>query len=136
LLHSRPRLHVPDLFFVECAGILCKAVRERRWPQARADRALTKLTGWPLVVTPVRELLTKAVAIAHAMKITAQDGCYVALATREGIPLVTDDLKLIGPLRGTPYEPLWLGDWKEGGSRRPPARPPESPVKVERDWDR
>jgi predicted nucleic acid-binding protein len=34
---------------------------------------------------------------------TAYDACYVALAQRNGIPLVTADEKLVRLLAGTPY---------------------------------
>ena len=40
-------------------------------------------------------------AVAHGM--TAYDACYVALAQRNGIPLVTADEKLVRLLAGTPY---------------------------------
>jgi predicted nucleic acid-binding protein len=120
----------PDLFFVECAAILCKAVRKGHCLSRRSDRALADLSTWPLVVTPARELLAEAVLIAHATGITAQDGCYVALAARSGARMVTNDLKLIEPLKGTTHEPVWLREWERPSSGAalapdcPPAAPP------------
>ena len=45
LLASGGTFLVPDLFFIECAAILCKAVQKGRCSPARADRALADLSA-------------------------------------------------------------------------------------------
>jgi predicted nucleic acid-binding protein len=47
--------------------------------------------------------------------VTAYDACYVALAARLGVPLVTADQKLVQRLAGTALAPVWLGAWKPPG---------------------
>jgi predicted nucleic acid-binding protein len=69
----------------------------------------------PLFRTPTYDLTVAALPIAVTYDITAYDACYVALAQRLGIPLVTADQKLHGKLAGTPLAPVWLGAWTPPG---------------------
>jgi predicted nucleic acid-binding protein len=109
------RLHVPDLFYVECANIFWKQVQRGNTtaPRVLADIAL--LHTWALSRTPTFALAADALGIALAHAVTAYDACYVALAQRLGVPLVTPDQKLQNKLAGTPLEPVWLGAWTPPG---------------------
>ncbi len=58
------------------------------------------------------DLVTDALDIAVvANGVTAYDVCYVALANRLGLPLVTADEILWHKLEDTPYDVRWLGDF-------------------------
>jgi predicted nucleic acid-binding protein len=103
--------HVPDLFFVECANIFWKQARKGTVTAAQVAAFETKLRALPLARTPTFELTVSALPIALAHDITAYDACYVALAQRLGVPLITADQKLQAKLAGTPYAVVWLGAW-------------------------
>jgi predicted nucleic acid-binding protein len=56
-----------------------------------------------------------ALSIAVSYDITAYDACYIALAQRLGIPLITADQKLQAKMAGTAYAVTWLGAWSPPG---------------------
>lgn len=107
--------HVPDLFYVECANIFWKQVRKGALTVAQVSTFDADLRGLPLFRTPTFELTVAALPIATTYDVTAYDACYVALAQRLGIPLVTADQKLHNKLAGTPLAPVWLGAWAPPG---------------------
>ena len=109
------RLHVPDLFDVECANIFWKQVQRGNTTAPRVLADLALLRTWALNRTPTFDLAADALAIALAHAITAYEVCYVAPAQRLGIPLVTADQKLHAKLAGTPLAPAWLGVWTPPG---------------------
>jgi predicted nucleic acid-binding protein len=117
LLSSNPPadFHVPDLFYVECANIFWKQVRKGTLTAAEAALYDANLHGMPLLRTPTYDLTSTALPIATAHDITVYDACYVALADRLAVPLITADQKLEAKLAGTPYSPIWLGAWTPPG---------------------
>jgi predicted nucleic acid-binding protein len=88
------RLHVPDLFYIEVANVLWKYVRWHGLPQAQAQEYLRQLGRLALHATPTAELMGDALELAVTYSISAYDACYLALARRLDIPLVTSDGKL------------------------------------------
>ena len=96
-------IHVPDLLYIECANILWKYVRSRHYAVTSALRDLADLRQLAFHATATSELMVDALQLAVAHGVTAYDACYVALAQRNGIPLVTVDEKLVRLLAGTPY---------------------------------
>ena len=117
LLTAIPRatFHVPDLFYVECANIFWKQVRKGVLTATQVAGFDADLRALPLSRVPTFELTVSALPIATTYDITAYDACYVALAQRLGIPLVTADQKLHTKLAGTPLAPVWLGAWTPPG---------------------
>jgi predicted nucleic acid-binding protein len=103
--------HVPDLFYAECANIFWKQVQRGNASGFQVQADIVRLRALPLTATPTRGLIEDALKIALARTITAYDACYVALAQRLGVPLVTADQKLHGKLAGSPLAPIWLGVW-------------------------
>lgn len=104
-------LHVPDLFFIECANILWKYTRRfgRALEDSQADLAdLGKLT---LRVVSTADLMEDALTLAAETGLTAYDSCYAVLAQRLEIPLVTADAPLA---RGVSWA-VWLGDLEDEG---------------------
>ena len=108
------RFAVPDLFYVECANILWKAVGRINLPPADARRFAAQLGALALEPTPTLELIEEALEIALAFGITAYDAVYVALSAYSGLPLVTADQPLVEALNGSPYRVLSLRD-ADGG---------------------
>jgi predicted nucleic acid-binding protein len=105
------QLHVPDLFYIECANILWKYVQRLGYPLKAAREDLAMLRALSLRSTPTALLLAASLEIAAAQKISAYDACYVALARQLRMPLVTADQKLVRTLVGLEVAVHWLSDF-------------------------
>jgi predicted nucleic acid-binding protein len=102
------RIVVPDLFYVEIASAIWKAVRVGRVPQAFGDQALVLLTQREFPTVPSLKLLDKAFQIATAFERTVYDSLYVALAVQTGSQLITADERLANSLAAH-FPVKWLG---------------------------
>lgn len=89
------RLMAPDLILCECANALWKKVARGEIDAGEASLAGEALLDIPLVLTPARQLLLRAVELAIRLGHPAYDCFYVALAERAGCPLVTVDRRLL-----------------------------------------
>jgi predicted nucleic acid-binding protein len=98
-------------FFVECANILWKHVRRYDYPIEKAQEDLGVLGALALHRTSTYSLMRMAFELALNHGITAYDACYVALAHRLGITLVTADQQLVQRLVATRYAVRWIGDF-------------------------
>ncbi len=100
-LASRGRLalHTPELAFAEASNVLWKYVRLRGYPAAAAEKAVAALARLPLHAAGHGPLLPEAFALALRYGITVYDALYVALAARDGLPLVTTDARLAQAVR-------------------------------------
>jgi predicted nucleic acid-binding protein len=102
------RFVVPDLFYVEIASAIWKAVRAGRISQAFGDQALVLLTQRQFATVPSLKLLDAAFQIATAHARTTYDSLYVALAVQTRTHLITADKRLANALAA--HFPLkWLG---------------------------
>ncbi len=90
---------LPDLSAVEVANALWTKARRRQLTPALAREGLTLFLRAMARSTwvPVRALAPAALAIALEHGVTVYDGCYLALARRTGLPLVSADAKLATP---------------------------------------
>ncbi len=95
---GRCRLVVPDFSLLE----IVNAVRySERAEAADAARVLALLEGLRLEIVPIDwGLLRKATAIAWAYEVALYDATYVALAEREGFPLLTADEVMVKKMKG------------------------------------
>jgi predicted nucleic acid-binding protein len=105
------QIFVPDLFYIECANVLWKHTRRSGFPVDKARKALAGLGALALRSHPTAELMTGALEVAVQEAITAYDACYVALAHRLSVPMVTADEKLARALSQVSYDVRWLGDF-------------------------
>jgi predicted nucleic acid-binding protein len=105
------QLHVPDLFYIECANILWKYVQRLGYPLKAAREDLAMLRALSLRSTPTALLMAASLEIAAAQKISAYDACYVALARQLRMPLVTADQKLARALASFDVAIHWLADF-------------------------
>lgn len=101
---AQARYYAPDLIYGECASALAKYVRLRGLSAAEARKSLNALLGLGLVAVPTVELVNDALDVALKYQITGYDACYVVLAGRLKIPLVTADERLSNALAGTIYD--------------------------------
>jgi predicted nucleic acid-binding protein len=102
------RFVVPDLFYVETASAIWKAVRVGRVPQAFGDQSLVLLTQREFPTVPSLKLLDKAFQIATAHGRTVYDCLYVALAVQTNSQLITADERLANSLAAR-FPIKWLG---------------------------
>lgn len=79
-------------------------------PLAAARQDLANLKAMGLRSISTAELVDEALEIALAHEVTAYDACYVALAQRLALPLITADEALVRKMATTPYAVRWLGD--------------------------
>ena len=99
-------IHVPDLFYVECANILLKYTRRFDRPLEDSLADLKDLNELALTITSTTELIEDALKLADEKKLTAYDACYAALAQKLDLPLVTAD----APLAKAIDWAVWIGD--------------------------
>ena len=108
------RLYVPDLFFIECANILCKYVQRFGYTAEAAVRDVRDLVSLPLQTVSMGVLAEDALAVAVQYGSTAYDSAYVALAERLSLPLVTADEALVRRFEGTGLDVRSLTTWPQG----------------------
>lgn len=85
------RLLAPELIEVECANILWKHVRRGEIPHIDAITGIQDLRSSPLTLARDGDLLVDAQRLAKDFDHPIYDCLYLALAQREGIPVVTAD---------------------------------------------
>ena len=99
-------IHVPDLFYVECANILLKYTRRFDRPLEDSLADLKDLNELALTITSTTELIEDALKLADEKKLTAYDACYAVLAQKLDLSLVTAD----APLAKAIDWAVWIGD--------------------------
>lgn len=99
-------IHVPDLFYIECANILLKYTRrfDRSLEDSLAD--VSDLNSLDLKVTSTSELIEDALQLAEKKNLTAYDACYAVLAQKLELPLITAD----APMANVIEWAIWIGD--------------------------
>jgi len=107
---GRARLVAPQLFDVECASGLVKAVRRGRLEAATCAAALISTLELPVERRQSPASVFNGHRIALEYGISSHDAVYVALAAEERLPLVTADARLVRALAGSPHAVLHLDD--------------------------
>lgn len=82
---------MPEFCLLECANALWKAARFRGLPSEQAAQLLVDLVAFPLYITPVGELLPRALALSLAHDLAVYDCIFIAMAERLTCPLITVD---------------------------------------------
>lgn len=112
LADDAPRLHVPDLLFLEVGNILWKKVRRGDLSGDHARQIARLIATAPVEIHPSLPLFEAAVEIAIQTGRTVYDSLYVALAVSLAGRLVTADEHLVNALKTSPLagHVLWVGD--------------------------
>lgn len=103
---SQAEIHVPDLFYIECANILLKYTRRFDRPLEDSLADIKDLGKLALKTTSTMELIEDALQLASEKNLTAYDTCYAVLAQKLGLPLITAD----APLAKAVDWAVWIGD--------------------------
>lgn len=90
-LTDADQLHTPDFALLEVANVLWKRVCRRELSGHAALAAINDMSSAAIHFHPTGLLAPQAVALAIAHGFTAYDASYVALATRVGGTVVTND---------------------------------------------
>ncbi len=99
-------IHVPDLFYIECANILLKYTKRYKRPIEDSLADLKDLNKLSLKSTSTSELIEDALKLAKRKDLTAYDACYAVLAQKLKLPLITAD----APLANAIDWAIWIGD--------------------------
>ena len=99
-------IHVPDLFYIECANILLKYSRRYERPLEDSLADIRDLSTLDLKITSTSELIEDALELASRKNLTAYDACYAVLAQKLTLPLITAD----APLAKAIDWAVWIGD--------------------------
>lgn len=99
-------IHVPDLFYIECANILLKYTHRFDRPLEDSLADIKDLNKLALKSTSTAELIENALLLASEKNLTAYDACYAVLAKKLALPLITAD----EPLAKAVDWAVWIGD--------------------------
>jgi predicted nucleic acid-binding protein len=84
-------LHAPDFVVLEVANVLWKRVRREELHAEDAMAAIADLSAASIQFHPIGGLVTQSLALALSHGFTTYDAAYVALATRVGGIVMTND---------------------------------------------
>jgi Predicted nucleic acid-binding protein, contains PIN domain len=102
------RFLVPDLFWVELANALWKAVRRGDISEENAESALSLVRDLGIATVPSLDLVASAMNIAVSQGRTVYDSLYVVVAMQSRTDLITADERLANALAA--HLPVkWLG---------------------------
>jgi predicted nucleic acid-binding protein len=106
------RTHVlvaPDLLLLEVCNAVWKRVRRGEITLLAGEALIGSLLSADVAITPSRDITAAALQLAVTTGRSAYDSTYLALALRDGCPLVTADRRLYDALSTGPYGPhlLW-----------------------------
>lgn len=99
---------VPDLFWVELANTLWKAVRTQKTNVQKAEQSLQLVTELGIPTMPSFELVPPSLQLAFGNDRTVYDSVYLALALKVHGELITADERLANALAAR-FPVKWLG---------------------------
>jgi predicted nucleic acid-binding protein len=102
------RFLVPDLFWVELANVLWKAVRRTEMSSSNAAAAMSFLRDLDITTFPSIDIVPQALDLAISQGRTVYDSLYVALAMHSKTELITADERLANALAAR-FPVKWLG---------------------------
>ncbi len=108
LIARGPILLGPDLIAPEVCNVAWAKLRRGEITGAQAKAMVEGLPDLLDEFVPSVGLISRALEIANALAHPAYDCCYVALAEQRGVPMITDDRRLLARLAATPWARLAL----------------------------
>jgi predicted nucleic acid-binding protein len=86
-------LHAPVFCLLEATNVIWKHVRFQRMPISEAEILVADLVALPITISPVEDLLPRALQIGLAHQLAVYDSVYIALAEKLKLPLITVDAR-------------------------------------------
>lgn len=102
------RFLVPDLFWVELANALWKAVRRKETSADNATAAISFMRDLDIATVPSLDIVPQALDLAISHGRTVYDSLYVALAMQSKSEMITADERLANAL-AVRFPVKWLG---------------------------
>lgn len=102
------RFLVPDLFWIELANALWKAVRRGEVSPENAASAISFVRDLDIATAPSLNLVPQALDLAMSYGRTVCDSLYVALALQSKSEMITADERLANALAAR-FPVKWLG---------------------------
>ena len=99
---------VPDLFWVELANALWKAVRRNEISSNNAASAISFMRDLDIATVPSIDIVPQALDLAISHGRTVYDSLYVALAMQSKSEMITADERLADALAAR-FPVKWLG---------------------------
>jgi predicted nucleic acid-binding protein len=99
---------VPDLFWVELANALWKAVRRNEISSNNAASAISFVRDLDIATVPSIDIVPQALDLAISHGRTVYDSLYVALAMQSKSEMITADERLADALAAR-FPVKWLG---------------------------
>ena len=99
LLTLADELVAPDWLLIEAASTFWKKVKQSEMLEVHAQRHMEDLPLFFARLHPSGNLVRSALRLAVNLKHSVYDCLYLALAEREGLPLVTADAELAKSVR-------------------------------------
>ena len=92
---------VPAIWPLEIGNVLLVAERKRRLGKADVVRFLELITTLPVSIEQEspRRMLTDIIALARDLRLSTYDASYLDIAMRSGLPVATQDKRLIEAAR-------------------------------------
>ncbi|MGH8719648.1 MAG: type II toxin-antitoxin system VapC family toxin [Burkholderiales bacterium] len=85
------QIAVPEVFAVEVAHNIIKAVRNRKMSEREARAELTELDALPIEIRPLGLTAGELLSVAQDWRVSALDAFYLSLASGLGVPLASRD---------------------------------------------
>jgi predicted nucleic acid-binding protein len=102
VLTAGAELRAPELLLAEIGNVVWKRSRRGELAPDEAEELLAAILRVPIHYSLTAGLLGSALALALRTGRTVYDCLYLALAVRDGLVMVTGDLRLVQALAGTP----------------------------------
>ncbi|MFZ1202479.1 MAG: type II toxin-antitoxin system VapC family toxin [Desulfobacterales bacterium] len=92
---------VPAIWPLEVVNVLLVAERRKRLSVSDSMRFLTLLSQLPIHVEPAqpKKMMVQLLSLARTNNLSSYDASYLDLAMRKGLPIATQDGKLIEAAR-------------------------------------
>ncbi len=104
------RFLAPDLIYAECSNAFWKLVRKGEFSVETIAVAMRAIQADPLEIHSVRPLMSGALRLAIDFDHPAYDCVFLALAAREGCPVITADGSLARKLRTGPVSVMTIDE--------------------------